>query len=59
VVTSYQCSNCLTVYDRKYGDPAANIPPGIPFENLPDTYVCHVCESPKKYFVPLSDQVRQ
>lgn len=57
VVTSYQCSNCLTVYDKKYGDPAASVPPGIPFENLPDTYVCHVCESPKKYFVPLAEGV--
>jgi rubredoxin len=52
---SYQCSNCLTVYDKKYGDPSANIPPGVAFEDLPDTYRCHVCESPKKDFIPVKD----
>jgi rubredoxin len=51
-VTSYQCSNCLTVYDKKYGDPVSGIPAGVDFESLPDTYKCHVCDSPKKYFVP-------
>lgn len=53
--SSYQCSNCLTIYDIKYGDPASNILPGIPFEKLPDTYKCHVCDSPKKYFIPVRD----
>jgi rubredoxin len=51
--SSYQCSNCLTVYDKKYGDPLANIPPGILFEDLPVTYVCNVCNSPKKFFVEM------
>jgi rubredoxin len=54
-VTSYQCSNCLTIYDKKYGDPASNIPPGVPFENLPETYKCHVCDSVKRYFLPVKD----
>ena len=54
-VTSYQCSNCLTIYDKKYGDPASNIPAGVPFEALPDSYKCHVCESAKKYFLPVKD----
>ncbi|MEX2234508.1 MAG: rubredoxin domain-containing protein [Cyclobacteriaceae bacterium] len=47
----YQCSNCLTVYDKKYGDLQAGISPGVAFEKLPDSYQCHVCDSPKKYFV--------
>ncbi len=54
-VTSYQCSNCLTIYDKKYGDPASNIPVGVPFEELPDTYRCHVCDSGKKDFLPVKD----
>ena len=54
-VTSYQCSNCLTIYDKKYGDPTSNIPPGVPFEDLPDTYKCHVCDSVKRYFLPVKD----
>jgi rubredoxin len=49
----YQCSNCLTVYDEKYGDPEASVSPGVSFDHLPDTYKCHVCDSPKKYFVPV------
>lgn len=52
-ISLYQCSNCLTVYDKKYGDPEANIPAGVAFEILPESYKCHVCESPKKYFLPI------
>jgi len=52
---SYQCSNCLTIYDKKFGDPAANIPPGVAFEELPETYKCHVCDSPKKHFIPIKE----
>lgn len=52
---AHQCSNCLTVYDRKYGDPEANIPPGVEFEDLPETYRCHVCDSPKKDFRPVNE----
>jgi rubredoxin len=46
----YQCSNCLTVYDEKYGDPATDIPSGTSFMKLPDAYCCPVCESPKSAF---------
>ena len=54
--SAFQCSNCLTVYDPKYGDELGNIPPGTPFQNLPDTYRCHVCDSEKKYFVVVNEQ---
>lgn len=54
--TSYQCSNCLTIYEKKYGDPFANVPPGVSFEELPNTYKCHVCDSPKKDFIPVKEQ---
>jgi len=53
--TSYQCSNCLSIYDKRYGDTFANIPAGVPFEELPETYTCHVCDSPKKYFVAMRE----
>lgn len=52
--TSYQCTNCLTVYDKKYGDPFAEVPPGVAFEDLPESYRCHVCDSPKRDFKPVS-----
>jgi rubredoxin len=47
----YQCANCLTVYDEKYGDAASGIAPGVPFDALPESYRCHVCESSKRDFV--------
>jgi len=53
--TSYQCSNCLSIYDKRYGDTLANIAPGTAFEALPDSYKCHVCDSPKKYFVAMKE----
>jgi len=49
----YQCPHCLSVYDKRYGDTVSNIPPGVAFEDLPDTYTCHVCDSPKKDFVAI------
>lgn len=49
----YQCSNCLTVYDELLGDPIAGIQPGTSFNELPQTYVCHVCNSPKRFFLPV------
>jgi rubredoxin len=49
-VIAYQCPNCLTVYDKSFGDPPAGVPAGTPFESLPESYACHVCGSAKKYF---------
>jgi rubredoxin len=53
--SSHQCANCLTIYDKKFGDPASDIPPGVAFEELPESYKCHVCDSPKKYFKPVKE----
>jgi rubredoxin len=55
-ITTYQCSNCLTLYDKKYGDATADILPGTDFNELPDQYRCHVCGSEKKYFLPVKDK---
>ena len=46
----YQCSHCLTIYKEKYGDITQNILPNTPFESLPDTYECSLCEAPKSDF---------
>jgi rubredoxin len=48
--TSYQCVNCLTIYDEVLGDPISGISPGVPFEDLPETYTCNVCGAGKKDF---------
>ena len=46
----YQCANCLTVYDERYGDPNAGIAAGTSFMKLSNDYCCQVCESPKSAF---------
>jgi rubredoxin len=46
----YQCPNCLTVYDPVYGDDMAGIGAGVRFQDLPETYVCSVCDTPKSSF---------
>ncbi|MGF7080206.1 rubredoxin [Mucilaginibacter sp. UYCu711] len=45
----YQCSNCLTRYDKQYGDAVNGIKKGIDFELL-NAYSCPVCEAPKSEF---------
>jgi len=47
------------VYDPSRGaenviDPDHPIPPGVPFEDLPDDWVCPVCGDPKSHFLPMS-----
>jgi len=46
----YICTNCGYVYDPELGDPDHDIPPGTPFEDLPDAWVCPVCFAAKDQF---------
>ena len=46
----YQCTDCLTVYNAKYGDITQDILPETTFENLPESYECSLCEAPKSTF---------
>ncbi|MCL4137026.1 UNVERIFIED_CONTAM: hypothetical protein GTU68_014554 [Idotea baltica] len=46
----YQCKDCLTVYNSVYGDITQDIAPNTKFENLPEAYVCSLCEAPKSSF---------
>ncbi|UYQ91412.1 rubredoxin [Chitinophaga horti] len=45
-VPLHQCPDCLTVYDPATGDPEQGVTPGTLFSDLPDTYICNVCEAP-------------
>ena len=49
-MAKYRCTICGWIYDPKVGDPDGNIAPGIPFEKLPDTWVCPVCGADKTAF---------
>lgn len=45
----YQCNNCLTRYDKVYGDCVNNIDKQVDFAELAN-YQCPVCEAPKDEF---------
>ena len=46
----YKCKDCIYYYDPRVGDPKSSIPPGTPFESLPDSWKCPVCGVGKKRF---------
>jgi len=48
----YVCTVCGHVYDPAVGDPAAGVPAGTPFEQLPEDWVCPVCGAAKAAFEP-------
>jgi flavin reductase (DIM6/NTAB) family NADH-FMN oxidoreductase RutF/rubredoxin len=50
VMAKYQCSVCGYIYDPELGDPDGKIPPGTPFEKLPDSWTCPVCGAAKSEF---------
>lgn len=49
-VNVYQCTECSTVYNKIYGDITQGIAANTPFDDLPETYECSVCEAPKSSF---------
>jgi flavin reductase (DIM6/NTAB) family NADH-FMN oxidoreductase RutF/rubredoxin len=46
----YRCKICGYIYDPAKGDPDGGIKPGTPFEELPDTWACPICNAPKSEF---------
>nr|MCR5854348.1 rubredoxin [Thermodesulfobacteriota bacterium] len=52
-MSKYKCPVCDYIYDSDEGDPENNIPPGTPFENLPDDWTCPICGASKDEFEPL------
>jgi rubredoxin len=47
----YKCSVCGYVYDPEVGDLNQEIPPGTPFEKLPNNWTCPICGAVKNDFV--------
>lgn len=48
----YVCDVCGYVYDPAKGDPDNGVPPGTPFEKVPDSWVCPECSASKASFSP-------
>ncbi len=49
----YECNACSYVYDPEIGDPEGGIPPGTPFEDVPEDWVCPDCGVGKDQFSPV------
>ncbi len=49
----WECQVCGHIYDPAVGDPDSGIPPGTPFEELPDDWVCPDCGAEKADFQPI------
>ncbi len=47
----YVCQVCGYIYDPEVGDSVGGVPPGVPFEELPQDWVCPVCGADKDQFV--------
>jgi rubredoxin len=52
-LAQYICPVCRYIYDPAKGDPHGGIPPGTPFEKIPDNWVCPICRVSKKMFQPI------
>ncbi|MBL7131281.1 MAG: flavin reductase [Candidatus Omnitrophica bacterium] len=53
-MAKYKCTVCGYIYDLEKGDPDSGVSPGIPFENLPNDWVCPVCGAGKDKFEKIS-----
>ncbi|MBU2044342.1 MAG: rubredoxin [Candidatus Omnitrophica bacterium] len=49
----YICTVCNYIYDPEIGDPGSGIQPGLPFQQLPDSWVCPDCGVGKDQFKKL------
>ena len=47
---TWVCSVCGWIYDEEKGDPDYDLAPGVPFEELPDDFICPICKHPKADF---------
>ncbi|MBZ0156373.1 MAG: rubredoxin [Alphaproteobacteria bacterium] len=51
----YVCQLCGYIYNPAKGDKKRNIPPGVPFEELPGEWSCPLCSATKARFAPMLD----
>jgi adenylate cyclase len=49
-MSKWTCIACHWIYDPKFGDPENKIIPGTAFEDLPESWTCHVCGCGKELF---------
>ncbi len=49
----YHCDICGYIYDEERGEPEGKIPPGTPWDEVPDDWVCPECGATKASFSAL------
>ena len=50
---SYECIVCGYIYDPAEGDPDNGVPPGTPWDSVPDDWLCPLCGVGKDQFEPV------
>lgn len=50
IMKTWVCTVCGWIYDEEKGDPDYDLAPGVPFEELPDDFVCPLCGVGKDEF---------
>lgn len=55
ITRKWMCVTCGWIYDPEIGDPDGGIPPGTPFEEIPDDWFCPVCGARAKDFEPIDE----
>lgn len=48
---AFECTACAYLYEPKKGEKQSGIAPDTAFEDIPSSFVCPVCRSPKSRFV--------
>jgi hemerythrin-like domain-containing protein/rubredoxin len=51
--TRYGCMVCGYTYDPRHGEATQGVPPGTPFANLPEGWICPHCHVSSRMFLPL------
>lgn len=49
--TPYGCMVCGYTYDPRLGDPTQRVPPGTPFDQVPDDWICPHCHVSRRVFI--------
>lgn len=57
LLPAWICTECGFVYDPSSGDLESNIRPGVPFEKLPEDWLCPVCSVSPVRFRPFDSQL--
>ncbi|MFA7095667.1 MAG: rubredoxin [Gammaproteobacteria bacterium] len=52
----YECGICWYIYDPTQGDDVWQIPPGVPFSELPDQWRCPNCDADKARFMAMPEE---